>query len=259
MNSQTKELSYSSLNEELLQQPLFKAKSWQLSSQTFKLEKRQEQHLALIGVAIHSLLSALRQLYLQARSSYSDEYNWVRDYLERGKPEWICQLSQDTRFTPQMLSVMRPDIILTNTGYALTEIDSLPGGIGLTELLYQTYTKDTSNTSPFTLLEEFHAALARLRPDKENPVVIIIYNDEGETYWPEFDWIAAQLRSNGKKVYTSHVKDITCDTNTVSFNHNGEQMTADVIYRFFELFDDSSKNLIQGIAAVMNHSNLAIT
>jgi hypothetical protein len=35
--------------------------------------------------------------------------------------------------------VIRPDILLTENGFSITELDSVPGGIGLTGWLNQTY------------------------------------------------------------------------------------------------------------------------
>jgi hypothetical protein len=35
--------------------------------------------------------------------------------------------------------VLRPDLVLTETGVSISELDSLPGGIGLTAWLNETY------------------------------------------------------------------------------------------------------------------------
>jgi hypothetical protein len=42
--------------------------------------------------------------------------------------------------------VLRPDLLLTDDGFAMTELDSVPGGIGLTAFLNRLYEGDGGNS-----------------------------------------------------------------------------------------------------------------
>ncbi len=50
----------------------------------------------------------------------------------RGKPAELIEFSRSKQFRDDLPVVIRPDLILTDEGYTIAEIDSVPGGIGLT-------------------------------------------------------------------------------------------------------------------------------
>ena len=77
--------------------------------------------------------------------------------------------------------------ILTENGYVIAEIDSVPGGIGLTGWLNQTYsTFDTEIVGGADgMLDGFRSVL----PDGGD----IVMSQESATYRPEMEWIAARL------------------------------------------------------------------
>ena len=43
------------------------------------------------------------------------------------------------RFKSQLPGIIRPDVIVTEDGFAVTELDSVPGGFGLTSQLMNLY------------------------------------------------------------------------------------------------------------------------
>jgi hypothetical protein len=51
----------------------------------------------------------------------------------------LIELQRSPAFKNDVPRVIRPDILLTETGFSITELDSVPGGIGLTAWLNQTY------------------------------------------------------------------------------------------------------------------------
>ena len=57
------------------------------------------------------------------------------------KPQSVIDLQRDHAFKYCLPSVIRPDILLTETGWHIKELDSVPGGIGLTVWLNETYDK----------------------------------------------------------------------------------------------------------------------
>ena len=63
----------------------------------------------------------------------------MRSYLDAGKPKELIEFSRRKEIRDDLPRVIRPDLILTENGYIIAEIDSVPGGIGLTGWLNQTY------------------------------------------------------------------------------------------------------------------------
>jgi hypothetical protein len=60
------------------------------------------------------------------------------DWLDRASRR-RCSKRSGAAFKNDLPRVIRPDIILTDSGPCITELDSVPGGIGLTAWLNQTY------------------------------------------------------------------------------------------------------------------------
>src|ERR1019366_3514982 len=109
--------------------------------------------------------------------------------------------------------VIRPDILLTKTGFSITELDSVPGGIGLTGWLGKTYSSvgqasrlsQTSQTENgdgrdacFTviggadgMIRGFEAIFGDAKQ------VHLVVSEEAATYKPEMAWIAEQLNQRG--------------------------------------------------------------
>ena len=86
-----------------------------------------------------------------------------------------------------MPRVIRPDLILTEKGYIIAEIDSVPGGIGLTGWLNQTYSSFDNDIigGANGMLEGFRAVV----PNGAD----IVISQESATYRPEMEWLAARL------------------------------------------------------------------
>ena len=71
---------------------------------------------------------------------------WVAEYLDRGKPAALVQHARDGRMRGVFPSVLRPDLLLTDEGFVMTELDSVPGGIGLTAFLNRLYGGEAPGT-----------------------------------------------------------------------------------------------------------------
>jgi hypothetical protein len=133
--------------------------------------------------------------------------------------------------------------LLTDEGFVLTELDSVPGGIGLTAFLNRLYAGAPGEQAGAILgaddamIRNFHTALAALRPDARNPAIAIVVSDEAATYRPEMEWLALQLQLMGKRVFCLRPEDIFPLENALFFDIEGNPEKIDVIYRFFELFD----------------------
>src|ERR1051326_1735384 len=118
---------------------LFAEKDWLISPDAFPIEKKFVAELEQLGHRLFVFQRACNQLYqLSVRGKQPE---WVARYLDAGKPKELIEFSRRKEIRDDLPRVIRPDLILTDTGYIIAEIDSVPGGIGLTAWLNQTYSR----------------------------------------------------------------------------------------------------------------------
>jgi hypothetical protein len=261
-------LAYETIRVALAAQPLFEAKSWQLSPDAWPLAPDQVAELEAIGAACLEFHQALETLYLRSVAGKNLLRNkpllapWVADYLDRGKPRELVIHARDPKNRGVFPNVLRPDLLLTDEGFVLTELDSVPGGIGLTAFLNRLYSGEirnpepspagsleTQNSNPETqnssgvlgendaMVRGFYDSLAALRPEAANPVIALVVSDEAATYRPEMEWIELQLQLMGKRVYCLRPDQVFPLGSGLFFDIEGNPEKIDIIYRFFELFD----------------------
>src|ERR1043166_899061 len=116
---------------------LFAEKAWLLSPDAFPIEKKFLAELEQLGHRLLVFQRACNQLYqLSVRGKQPD---WIARYLDAGKPPALIKFSRRKEIRDDLPRIIRPDLILTENGYIIAEIDSVPGGIGLTGWLNQTY------------------------------------------------------------------------------------------------------------------------
>jgi hypothetical protein len=238
-------VSYDTLQSALSAQPLFEAKTWQLSPEAWPLTRDQVEQLEQIGGACLEFHQALETLYLRSVAGRNLLRNkplvapWVAEYLDRGKPAALVQHACDQRLRGVFPPVLRPDLLLTDDGFAMTELDSVPGGIGLTAFLNRLYA--TGNDAILgrgdLMVEEFYQSLARLRPGDRNPLIALVVSEEAATYRPEMRWLAGVLQQQGRRVYCLRPEEIFPLSGALCFDVEGTPEKIDIIYRFFELFD----------------------
>src|SRR6516225_8502612 len=164
---------------------LFAAKDWLLSPDAFPIEKKFLTDLEQLSHRLFVFQRACNQLYQLSVKGKQPE--WVARYLDAGKPKELTELSRRKEIRNALPSVIRPDLILTETGYIIAEIDSVPGGIGLTGWLNQTYSTFDSQIigGPNGMLDGFRTVL----PNGGD----IVISQEAATYRPEMEWVAARL------------------------------------------------------------------
>ncbi len=251
-------LSYESIRAALAGQPLFEDKTWQLSPEAWPLTPEQVAQLEAVGGACLEFHQALETLYVRSATGKNLLRNkpllapWVADYLDRGKPAALVAHARDPKNRGAFPTVLRPDLLLTEEGFVLTELDSVPGGIGLTAFLNRLYGGDAAVAHPpasapssgaailgagDAMLKNFYASLAALRPETRNPLIALVVSDEAATYRPEMEWLAHQLQLQGKRVFCLRPEDVFPLENSLFFDADGNPEKIDIIYRFFELFD----------------------
>ena len=197
---------------------LFAEKDWLLSPDPFPIEKRFLAELDQLGHRLFVFQRACNQLY--QLSVKGKQPAWVARYLDAGKPPKLIEFSRRKEIRDDLPRVIRPDLILTENGYIIAEIDSVPGGIGLTGWLNQTYSGFDKEIIGDTngMLDGFHSVL----PNGGDIVISL----EAATYRPEMEWIAARLKDRHRDLEWHVVA-----------AENYEPQDDRAVYRFFELFD----------------------
>src|SRR6202007_2542016 len=140
---------------------LFAEKDWLLSSEAFPIEKKFLAELEQLGHRLFVFQRACNQLY--QLSVKGKQPGWIARYLDAGKPKELIEFSRRKEIRDDLPRVIQPDLILTETGYIIPEMDSGPGGIGLTGWLNQTYSQFDKEIigGPNGMVEGFQSVLSK--------------------------------------------------------------------------------------------------
>src|SRR5437016_5833236 len=167
---------------------LFAEKDWLLSPDPFPIDSKFLSELEQLGHRLFVFQRACNQLYQLSVKGKQPE--WVARYLDAGKPRELIEFSRRKEIRDDLPRVIRPDLILTpqSRGYIIAEIDSVPGGIGLTGWLNQTYSAFDQEIigGANGMLDGFQSVL----PNGGD----IVISQEAATYRPEMEWLAARLK-----------------------------------------------------------------
>ncbi len=204
--------------EEGAREALFAEKVWLSSPEPFFLPAETVQKLEQLGHQLWKFQKACNLLYRQ--SVKKRQPAWIADYLDRGKPADLIEIARGGGIAEDLPGVIRPDLILTDDGIAITELDTVPGGIGLTAWLAEIYSSMGFEVlgGPSGMVERFSNLLGESAK--------IAVSREAATYRPEMEWIAKkvqQFRGNDTAVPVVDAEDL-CEFEGT-------------LYRFFELFD----------------------
>jgi hypothetical protein len=199
---------------------LFAGLEWRISPEPFPLGENLAKEIESLGRVLLQFYRAVNLLY--RKSAEGKQPEWVARWLDLGKPRELIELQRSAAFKNEVPRVIRPDILLTENGFSITELDSVPGGIGLTGWLNKTYSKAESGKRKAEILggeNGMTQGFASIFGDAKQ--VQIVVSEEAKTYRPEMEWLAAQLGSRFS-VRDSQFKDFA---------------DGSAVYRFFELFD----------------------
>jgi hypothetical protein len=198
---------------------LFAGLTWRISPEAFPLSRDIVTRLEALGSHLLAFYRACNVMY---RHSVEGKLpSWIADYLDAGKPKELIEFSRLGRFKGHVPRVIRPDVILTNDHFFVAELDSVPGGVGLTGWLGKTYAElgDQIVGGPFGMLEGFQVAMRALSGDDRH-VWAVVVSEEAATYRPEMQWLGQQIGFN-----VLRPEEMTTFTPNLA------------LYRFFELFD----------------------
>jgi len=210
---------------------------FRISPEPFWIDEELYRAIESLGPHLVAFYEAANRLYHQSvRGSQPD---WVRDYLERGKSETVLDYQKMRRFRTDLPVIIRPDIIPTEDGLVVSELDSVPGGFGLLAALSRQYTALGYDLVGGVdgIIEGFWDAVSSLAGEAADPLVAVAVSDESDAYRGEMTWLTDRLRELGKRAVTVHPREVTFRDDGLYVPVGEALGRVDVLYRFFELFD----------------------
>ena len=227
-------LSLSELRAALPAGGLFGGGAWRWSPEPLRLTRAEVRLVMGLGHPLAQFQRACDSLY--RRSAAGRVPGWVADLLDLGKPEWLVRMQRDHASAGQLPRVFRPDLILTENGFALTELDSVPGGIGVAAWLAKTYAEAGFEVlgGAGGMVEGFRSLLP------EGGTVLV--STESSDYRPEMEWLTSELGPAWSVAAAE------------TYSPNGQPL-----YRFFELFDWRSIPSVGALAAGAATGGIRIT
>lgn len=220
---------------------LFRDKEWVLSPEAFVLDAHTMELIHQLGPALRVFQRACNDLYFE--SLEAPALRWVADLLDQGKPEAVISLGRQKRWREDLPSVLRPDLVLTEDGVCISELDSLPGGIGLTGWLNETYASlgQTVVGGSYGMVDGFAAAF---------PQEDILVSRESADYQPEMQWLVDKLNERSMGLPRSVMN---------PWNLTPREIAGSSIYRFFELFDLENVDLSQEMLKMAQEGEIHFT
>ncbi|OGD86200.1 hypothetical protein A2164_01980 [Candidatus Curtissbacteria bacterium RBG_13_35_7] len=188
-----------------------------VAPEPFRLSKEEAAEIRRLGKEVVDFMDAVNGLY-----NLDPE---VRGLLNRGKPE-LFQLPRQ----PHYLFV-RPDLLITEQGVSICEIEVSPFGLALAELLNQAYIEEGFNTMvPSGVMCGF---LQENTPDEG----VIVYTPNTASYVGQMQFIANELLAGqGRHWEARHIDEIA-------------GMDCRCIYRGFYLYECRDDLFINNLLA----------
>ena len=219
---------------------LFAEKDWLISPEPFVIDARLGEQLAKLGHRLNLFQRACNELY--HRSVAGQQPAWIAAYLDAGKPADLIAFGRRKESRADVPLIIRPDLVLTDDGFTIAELDSVPGGIGLTQWLNATYASFGTHDiigGPTGMLDGFCEILGGSGT--------VLISQEAATYRPEMEYLARLAGKLAGKDAGGRMKDEDQEPREVlsvraaesflhpsSFSPHPSPLS---LYRFFEHFD----------------------
>jgi len=225
-------VTLSEIKADLPESKLRHGAQWLFSPEPFVISKKEAREIESLGHSLAMFQRASESIYQRSAKGRLPE--WIADLLDAGKPAWIIEQQRSAELRDTVPRVIRPDLILTDrdssAGFALTELDSVPGGMGLLTWLSHTYTKHGYEVigGENGITDGFKSLL----PDGGE----ILVSEESADYRLEMEWLAEQTDAG---ITVASAEDAT-----------GESVSDK--YRFFEWFDWQNIPAAKKLATLSN-------
>lgn len=173
-----------------------------VSPSPFKLTDKQIEELKNIGYLICAYMETVTELY-----NNNEEAKLI---LDRGKPELYLN-----KLDPKYL-FLRPDLILTENGFIVCEIEISPFGLALAEILNNAYGQENFDT---IIHQNKLKNYVSSKIPKEGTIA---YSSNTEAFSGQIDFMADKIFSGDDKKWISQII-------------NGQDIKSEEIYRAFYL------------------------
>ena len=203
--------------------------------------------LEKLGDLLLAFYTALNNLYRQSAQGRAPEF--ICRWLDQGKPQEVVRMGRMNRMRTELPRILRPDLFATEDGWKITELDSVPGGIGLTAAMGHAYADlepQHSALSPQSWCElvggrngmvRGFASMLRTAQGRHPGSIAIVVSEEAKDYRPEMTWLAAQLREQGLPAWCVEPRQIRFTEDGLRLRTENGEDAVGLIYRFYELFD----------------------
>jgi len=210
---------------------------WRLSPEPVSISEADARTLQELGQHLYRFTEASNRLYLD--SVRGNQPGWIAGLLDKGKSEQVIELGRLNRLRSRLPVVIRPDLMAVGDGeFVATELDSVPGGIGLLDALtvrYRDIGHEILGNECGLVLEMARALVAESGQD--DPFVAVVVSDESEMYRAEMNWVGERLNQFGVRAVTVHPRQIDLEGGSIVARLDDQVEKVHVIYRFFELHD----------------------
>lgn len=217
------ELTLEDLKKAAPKAGFFADREWMWSPEPFRLSKGEKKFLRRLGHPLHRFQETGDELY--RLSAEGRRPLWIARVLDAGKPDWMVEAQRASGQRGVTPRVIRPDLLLTEDGFAASELDAVPGGIGTLGWLSETYAQ-----AGFEILGGKDGMLEGFRSLFADGAEILVSDESGD-YRPEMEWLAGRL-GEGFSVHQAE-----------TWTPEGREA-----YRFFELFDWEKIGAIRELA-----------
>ena len=232
---------------------------WRISPEPFRINERELTFIESLGAYLHKFYKASNKLYYE--SVHGRQPSWVSEYLDQGKPQALIEYSRMNRMKGLLPAVIRPDIILTEDGMVATELDSVPGGIGITGSLARAYsfTSKSDIAGGRDGMTEGFLNMLKSAAHNSDPVIAIVVSQESKDYKPEMEWMAKVIRDAGFRAWCIRPEDVIFTEGGLFLNDGEDRQRIDILYRFFELFDLKNVSKVELIMYSAKKREVAVT
>ncbi len=212
-------LAWNQAKEAFSSQRLFRDEAipFYLSPRPLHLPKGIVRELQRLGATLHAFQASCQQLY--QLSAQKKQFPWLADNLDAGKPDWLVRAQHQRASDTPLPRIIRPDLLWCDDRLSLTEIDSVPGGLGVLHFLHQLYAQAGFSEHLLGGAQGVIDGLREIYPDG----ALFAVSDESADYRPEMKYLISQLGENLYQYINAEQLDTERET--------------PCLYRFFELFD----------------------
>jgi hypothetical protein len=203
---------------------------WRVSVEPYWLTTEEGEFLDRLGPMLLAFYRSLNRLYYQSLKTPS--LAWVARYLDQGKPPTVVEHGRMRRLREQLPGIIRPDLLITESGWVASELDAVPGGFGLTAAFQRLYGEDAAPVGGMGGVVE---GMSRMVGN--GAWLAIVVSDESADYRPEMRYLARALSAHGTPAVTVAPTEVVFGESGLTVILPDGPARIDVLYRFFELFD----------------------